>query len=83
MREPKVRLDRWCEGGLRQQRNDGGGPEAARQCAKDQEKVERPGTYVRISRGHFCLALCLSNRPPVLWLLKHGQVWKKYSYLHD
>ena len=25
MRETKVRLDGWCEGGLRQQRNDSGG----------------------------------------------------------
>ena len=25
MRETEVRLDGWCEGGLRQQRNDGGG----------------------------------------------------------
>ena len=25
MREIEVRLDGWCEGGLRQQRNDGGG----------------------------------------------------------
>ena len=24
-RETEVRLDGWCEGGLRQQRNDGGG----------------------------------------------------------
>ena len=33
-RETEVRLDGWCEGGLRQQRNDGG---AARQCAKDRK----------------------------------------------
>ena len=25
MRETEVRLNGWCEGGLRQQRNDGGG----------------------------------------------------------
>ena len=31
-RETEVVLDGWCEGGLGQQRNDGGG---ARQCAKD------------------------------------------------
>ena len=35
-RETEVRLDGWCEGGLRQQRNDGGG------CAT----MESPGTYV-------------------------------------
>ena len=31
----EVRLDGWCEGGLRQQRND---VEAARQCAKDRKE---------------------------------------------
>ena len=31
MRETEVRLDGWCEGDLRQQRNDGGG------CAKDRK----------------------------------------------
>ena len=31
-RETKVRLDGWCEGGLRQQRNNGGG------CAKDRKE---------------------------------------------
>ena len=30
-RETEVRLDGWCEGRLRQQRNDGGG------CAKDRK----------------------------------------------
>ena len=42
-RETEVRLDGWCEGGLRQQRNDGGG------CATMSERPERmesPGTYV-------------------------------------
>ena len=29
MRETEVRLDGWCEGDLRQQRNDGGG------CSKE------------------------------------------------
>ena len=40
------------------------------------ERVESPGTYVteRVSRGHFCLALCvLSNRPHVLWWLSPGE----------
>ena len=40
MKETKVRMDGWCEGGLRQQRNDGGG------CALMRERVESPGTYV-------------------------------------
>ena len=42
-RETEARLDGWCEGGLRQQRNDGGG------CATMRlrpESVESPGTYV-------------------------------------
>ena len=42
-RETEVRLDGWCEGGLRQQRNDDGG------CAsmyKRSERMESPGTYV-------------------------------------
>ena len=30
-RETEVRLDEWCEGGVRQQRSDGGG------CAKDRK----------------------------------------------
>ena len=55
-------MDGWCEGGLRQQRNDGGG------CATMRgkpERVESPGTYVNewVSRGHFCLGLC-SFGPP-------------------
>ena len=33
-RETEVRLDGWCEGGLRQQRNDGGGCK----CAKDRKE---------------------------------------------
>ena len=42
-RETEVRLDAWCEGGLGQQRNDGGG------CAtmhKRSERVESHETYV-------------------------------------
>ena len=41
--ETKVRLDGWCEGGLRQQRNDGGGCTTMRERS---ERVESPGTYV-------------------------------------
>ena len=36
-------LDGWCEGGLRQQRNDGGGCLTMREGS---ERVESPGTYV-------------------------------------
>ena len=42
-RKTEVRLDGWCEGGVSQQRNDGGG------CATMSERpesVESPGTYV-------------------------------------
>ena len=37
------RLDGWCEGGLRQQRNAGGGCATMRERP---ERVESPGTYV-------------------------------------
>ena len=43
IRETEVRLDGWCEGGLRQQRNDGGGCATIRGRS---ESVESPGTYV-------------------------------------
>ena len=42
-RETEVRLNGWCEGDLRQQRNGSGG------CATMHERLERvesPGTYV-------------------------------------
>ena len=42
-KETEVRLDGWCDDGLRQQRNDDGG------CATMREKPERvesPGIYV-------------------------------------
>ena len=42
-RETEVRLYGWCEGGLRQQRNDGGGCATMRERS---ESVESPGTYV-------------------------------------
>ena len=42
-RETEVRLDRWCEGVLEQQRNDGGGCVLIRERL---ERVESPGTYV-------------------------------------
>ena len=59
MRETKVRLDGWCEGGLGQQRNNGGG------CMSMRERVLSPSTYVtaRVSRDNFCLALCSFGKP--------------------
>ena len=72
MKETKVRLDGWCEGGLRQQRNDGGGCATLRERSK---RVESPGTYVTecVSRGHFVWHCVLSDRPPVFWWLSHGE----------
>ena len=62
MRETEVRLDGSCEGGLRQQRNNGGGCATIRERS---ERVDSPGTYVteRVSRVHFCLALCFFGQP--------------------
>ena len=37
MRETEVRLDVWCEGGLRQEKNDGGGGATMRERS---ERVE-------------------------------------------
>ena len=42
-RETEVRLDGWCEGGLRKQRNDSGGCVTMHERS---ERVESPGTYV-------------------------------------
>ena len=42
-RETEVRPDGWCEGGLRQQRNDGAGCATMRERS---ERVESPGTYL-------------------------------------
>ena len=73
-RENEVGVDGWCEGGLGQQKNDGGGRASMRERS---ERVESPGTYITelVSRGHFCLALCFSARPPVLWWLSPGEGW--------
>ena len=43
MRETEVRLDEWCEGGLRQQRNNSGG--CVTMCER-LERVESHGAYV-------------------------------------
>ena len=42
MRETEVGLDGWCEGGLGQQRSDGGGRPTMR---KRSERVESPGPW--------------------------------------
>ena len=42
-KETNVRLNRWCDGGLGQQRNDGGGCASMRERS---ETVESPGTYI-------------------------------------
>ena len=42
-RETEVRLDGWGEGGLSQQRNDGG---SCATMSERSERVESPGTYV-------------------------------------
>ena len=42
-RNTEVRLDGWCEGGVRQQRNYGGGCATMRERP---ESVESPGTYL-------------------------------------
>ena len=41
-RDTEVSLDGWCEGGLGQQRNDGGRCTTMRERS---ERVEGPGTY--------------------------------------
>ena len=43
MRETEARLDGWCEGGLGQQRNAGGGCASMR---KRSERGQSPSTYV-------------------------------------
>ena len=53
-------------------RDDGGGCATMRERP---ERVESPSTYVieSVSRGHLCLACVLSDRPPKLWWLSHGE----------
>ena len=66
-------MDEWC-GGLRKQRNDGGGCASIRERS---DRVESPGAYVTelVSRGHFFLPCVLSDRPSVLWWLSPGEGW--------
>ena len=58
-RETEVRLDGWCEGGG---------------CATNR-KEWRALVHITewVLRGHFCLTLCSSDRPPVLWWLSPGE----------
>ena len=64
-------MDGWCEGGLRQQRNDGGGCATKRERS---EKVESPGTYVtEFHAAIFAWPCVLSDRPPMLWWLSHRE----------
>ena len=46
-RETEVRLDEWCEGGLRQKRNDGGG------CASVRERSESGEPWYICNRMSF------------------------------
>ena len=53
----------WCECGLGQQRNDGGG------CAKDR-KQWKALVHMKLNEFHaaiFAWPSVLSDRPPVLW----------------
>ena len=90
MREAKVRLDGWCEGGLGQQRNDGGD---CAKCVKDR-KEWRALVHMQLNEFHmviFAWPCVLSYRPPMLWWLSHGErreaitscvwdpLWKKRS----
>ena len=43
-----------------------------------EERVESPGAYVlNESRRHFCVAMCSSDHPPVLFWLSPGEGWGK------
>ena len=73
-RETEVRLDGWRKGSLRQQRNDGGGCATMRERP---ERVESPGTYacnwMSFTRLFLLGQVFLSDRPPMLWWLTHGE----------
>ena len=61
-------MDGWCESGLRQQRNDGGG------CAKDRKEWEAL-VHMQLNEFHaaiFAWPCVLSELPPVLWWLSRG-----------
>ena len=46
MRETEVRLDGWCEGGLKQQKNDGGGCMTMHERS---ERMESPGPFLPLA----------------------------------
>ena len=66
-RETEVRLDGWCEGGLRQQRNDGGGFMTMREGPERVEKLNEFNAAI------FAWPCVLSDRPPMLWWLSYGE----------
>ena len=74
-RETEVRLDGSREGGLRQQRNDGGG------CVSMRERSESPGTYVTelVSRGHFCFSVCSFGTSSCALGLSPGDGWDAFT----
>ena len=57
-RETEVRLDLWCEGGLRQQRNNGGGCATMRER---EERVESPGFFAFLCMNEFHEAILLGT----------------------
>ena len=63
----EVRLDGWCEGGLRQQINDGGGCASMRERS---ERVESPGTYVTWRGVGCCYMMRLAQTTKMAQLLK-------------
>ena len=66
-------LDRWCEGGLGLQRNDGGG------CADRNDRKEwRAQVHIQLNEFHsgiFAWPCVISDSPPVLWWLSPGEGW--------
>ena len=72
-RETELRLDGWCEGGLGQQRNDGGGSASMRERST---KEYRSLVHMQLNEFHsarFAWHCVLSDRPPVLWWLSNGE----------
>ena len=64
--ETEVGLDGWCEGGVGQQRNDGGG------FAKEWRAL----VHMLLNQFHaaiFAWPCVPSDRPPVLWWLSPGK----------
>ena len=72
-RETEVRLDGWCEGGLRQQRNDGGG------CADNAGKIGKSGehwyicNWMSFTRPFLLGPVFYRTAPPVLWWWSYGE----------